>query len=361
MRLLLGLTSALVISLVAGGRADAASWQIVGAPIGGVLDGVSCTSPSACTAVGYQGSGGGGTVLAERWNGIVWAVQPVTPPRGGQSKWTQVSCGSARFCVAVGMLVFSSNFSGFYRPIRGIWNGSKWSVQVLPKHTVASDVSCTSGRFCVITGAPTERWNGSRWSVMAPTGHLLPAGPIVSCLSANWCAVVDGRISVRWNGKAWSTMGRMRVDVGRQGSFAFSGLSCASRRLCVATGLESIGGDANSTSLVDRWTGARGSTKSASVPYGVGLEGVGCSALVGCTIVGEVTPYTVTGPPMSSAFAALSTSTGWAVEPTPNPQGGPFAQEAIFFGASCVANTCVAVGEGSGLSGQPQTLIEQYL
>ena len=360
MRLALGLCIALVVCLVASGRAGAASWQIVGAPIGGVLDGVSCTSASACTAVGYQGSGGRGTVLAERWNGVVWAVQPVTPPAGGQSKWTRVSCGSARFCVAIGMLVFSSNFSGFYRPIRGMWNGSRWSVQMLPKHTVANDVSCTSPRFCVMTGAPTERWNGSRWSVMAQTGHVPPAGPI-SCLSSKWCTALDGRISARWNGKAWSAMGRMAVDVGGQGAFAFSAVACASQRLCVAAGWESIGGDANSTSLVDLWTGARWSTQSASVPYGVGIEGVGCSALVGCPIVGEITPYTITGPPLSSTFAEFATSTGWVVEPTPNLQTGPFAQQDIFFGASCAANTCVAVGDGSGLSGQPQTLIEQYL
>jgi hypothetical protein len=43
------------------------------------LYGVSCTSATACTAVGYYtNSGGTDVTLAEGWNGTSWAIQ-VTP------------------------------------------------------------------------------------------------------------------------------------------------------------------------------------------------------------------------------------------------------------------------------------------
>ncbi|MGH2881751.1 MAG: hypothetical protein ACRDPA_03445, partial [Solirubrobacteraceae bacterium] len=44
------------------------------------LVGVSCTSPTACTAVG-QSSGKTWASLIERWNGSVWKVQPTPHPR----------------------------------------------------------------------------------------------------------------------------------------------------------------------------------------------------------------------------------------------------------------------------------------
>jgi hypothetical protein len=41
----------------------------------GTLDGVSCSDPSACTAVGLAQSQGGGLPLIERWNGTSWRQQ----------------------------------------------------------------------------------------------------------------------------------------------------------------------------------------------------------------------------------------------------------------------------------------------
>ena len=46
----------------------------------GQLNGVSCTSASACTAVGYYG---GYVTLAERWNGTVRARGVRWLPPGG--------------------------------------------------------------------------------------------------------------------------------------------------------------------------------------------------------------------------------------------------------------------------------------
>jgi hypothetical protein len=350
------------LGLAGAARADAVGWRLVGSSGDGALKGVSCTSPSACTAVGWEGTGPGGRVLSERWNGVEWLVQPIAAPTGGQSLWTDVSCGSPRFCVAIGMVVYSPNFSGFFRSIRGIWNGSRWSIQLLPKHTTDIAVSCASRRFCVMTGTPTEQWNGSRWSAMPTAGHVADLLGAISCTSAKSCLAIAGTTSERWNGKTWSVMGQLKDDVGPQGIAGFSAVSCASRRLCVAVGSQSVGGDANSTPLVDRWDGARWLVQPVAAPYGVGVAGVGCTALLKCTIVGENTPYVV-GPPVSSTFAEGWNGTSWSVEPTPNPQVGQpsaFGQPDTLTEVSCVASTCIAVGFASNASGQAQTLIEQY-
>jgi hypothetical protein len=76
-------------------RWNGTSWQLSGQSLSGGLTGVFCTTASACTAVG-----GNGTALAERWNGTSWTSQatPNLPDTSLQS----VSCTSASACMAVG-------------------------------------------------------------------------------------------------------------------------------------------------------------------------------------------------------------------------------------------------------------------
>src|SRR5262245_29701596 len=59
-------------------RRDADGWRVQPTPnpsgsLGAVLEAVSCTSPSACVAVGQFFTGSGAPkVLAERWDGTSW-------------------------------------------------------------------------------------------------------------------------------------------------------------------------------------------------------------------------------------------------------------------------------------------------
>ena len=69
--LVAGVCSAFVLLFIGDGAALAAGWSFVPSPAGGVLNSVSCTSWSACTAVGFKvtsvfegTSNQGGTVLA---------------------------------------------------------------------------------------------------------------------------------------------------------------------------------------------------------------------------------------------------------------------------------------------------------
>lgn len=70
----------------------------------GFLSSVSCTSRTACTAVGStQDNAGTSPPLAARWNGTRWSVQPtVKAGTSGAGYFASVSCTTASACTAVG-------------------------------------------------------------------------------------------------------------------------------------------------------------------------------------------------------------------------------------------------------------------
>ncbi len=67
------------------------------------LTGVSCVSPSVCTAVGLDGEGGVDTALAEAWDGTAWTIQPTPHPQGMDGYLISVSCTAASACTGVGL------------------------------------------------------------------------------------------------------------------------------------------------------------------------------------------------------------------------------------------------------------------
>ena len=69
----------------------------------GELGGVSCTAPSACTAVGEIRVAGKSEPLLVRWNGSSWSKQALTPPAGTLGvELYGVACMTETECVAVG-------------------------------------------------------------------------------------------------------------------------------------------------------------------------------------------------------------------------------------------------------------------
>lgn len=349
-----------VLTMLILPAASEAAWQIVPSPADGELNSVSCTSPSACTAVGFVGTvpAGGGTVLAQRWNGATWSLQPISPPFGGQSEWSEVSCGSPRFCVALGMLVHARTLTGGAQSIRGMWNGSTWSVQVLPKSSFANAVSCLSARFCLMTGSRTERWNGSRWLTMPIKGGL--AYGTISCTSARSCVEISYLTALRWDGSRWSPMGTVPTEVDlSQGSASVSAVSCASQLLCIAVGRESVGGDYPDTPIVARWNGRRWLRQPAAERPDATVTAVSC-VRQGCTVAGERSPYVPGGLPQSITFAESWAPHGrWVIQATPNPS----TWSNDLAGVSCLVSRCVAVGSFTtptqAQTTQGQTLVEQ--
>jgi hypothetical protein len=163
---------------------------------------VSCTSASACVAVGYYLSPSY-TVLAEIWNGTSWTLDsPVLPSGGSDGYLSGVSCTSATACTAVGNYYNGSKTV----TLAARWNGSAWAIQPTPNRVDAEDsyfdsVSCSSATACTATGAvhhsgpvslvtASERWNGTQWILVvsgAPPGALSSALSSVSCRSSNNC------------------------------------------------------------------------------------------------------------------------------------------------------------------------------
>ena len=246
-------------------------WRVQAIPnprrsVNGSLHGVSCTSPSACTAVGiYDTAAGRVLPVAERWNGARWAIQPAPRPAGASSvEFFGVSCATARACTAAGY----STGTGGTRPLAEAWNGTAWHIQAVPlPHAspggILTAVSCTSPRACTATGAsfstiaPTlaERWNGTHWRVQ-PTPHPANSGTshqqlqlnAVSCAFAMACtasgAYAPGGHPAyfleAWNGRSWRL-----VTAPRPAGFAagaLNGISCVPAR-CTAVGAWSASPD----------------------------------------------------------------------------------------------------------------------
>jgi hypothetical protein len=244
-------------------RWNGTTWTIQPTPdtSGSSLNGVACTSANACTAVGSSN----GATLAERWNGTIWTVQttpiPDTGPAlGGGGSLTGVSCTSATACIAVGwedICDFTCGCCGLALAER--WDGTTWTIQDTIDSTPAiiystfSAVSCSAATACTAVGsAPAnvggtlaERWDGNRWTVQtSPTssgvGALVNLSG-VTCTSATACSAV-GNYAERWDGNTWTVQ-----TTPNDGSV--NGVSCTSATECIAVG------SSDGMTLAERYSG----------------------------------------------------------------------------------------------------------
>src|SRR5258708_17705835 len=144
---------------------DGRSWksQSVPTPPGTTsagLNAVSCISAKSCEAVGFYIDNSGESILAERWDGTSWHLQPAPNPSGSTiAQLAGISCVSAISCEAVGSF---GNGSGTFFGLAELWNGTSWQPQSMPVSTVASSLSCSSARFCEAVGSGVApMWNGT--------------------------------------------------------------------------------------------------------------------------------------------------------------------------------------------------------
>jgi hypothetical protein len=189
---------------------------------------VSCRSATACTAVGsyFNNAASGQRTLAEAWKGKKWALEPTPNPTGDDSELGDVSCTSASACSAVG---FSAGGST-YVTLAEAWNGKKWAIEPTPNPIGAqgsflSGVSCTSATACTAVEGYTNRadadvtlaeaWNGEKWKIERtpnPTGASDISLSSVSCTSTKACTAVGTwansagayfTFAEGWNGRKW--------------------------------------------------------------------------------------------------------------------------------------------------------------
>jgi hypothetical protein len=223
------------------------------------FNGVSCTSATACTAVGYYyNSSSIFFPFAERWNGTTWKVQTTPKPAGSiEPELEGVSCTSATACTAVGG---DENGSGTYQTFAEQWNGTTWTIHATtnpgPEANYLYGVSCTSASACSAVGyqqlssgakvSLAERWNGTSWATQITPN---PPGPTdifsgVSCTSASACTAVGsyaesnaeptGPFAEGWNGTTW-TVQTTPSPAGADES-PLTGVSCTAASTCTAVG-----------------------------------------------------------------------------------------------------------------------------
>jgi hypothetical protein len=137
---------------------DGTSWTMVHSPNQGasssVLEAVSCTAATACLAVGvyYPQNPSTGRTLAESWDGTTWSLVPSPSPVASGDVLDSLSCTSATTCTATGY----SGSNGVYTTLIESWDGTSWSVVPSPNQGTISSalagVSCTSAAACTAVG-----------------------------------------------------------------------------------------------------------------------------------------------------------------------------------------------------------------
>ena len=330
-------------------RWDGRSWRIQAAPspLGRPLSGffaVSCTSATACTAVGAQTDATGTTALAERWDGTSWRVQATPSPAGSAvAEFFAVSCTSANACTAGGA---SLDNSGTSVPLAERWDGTSWRVQVTPAPAGSigsgfAGMSCSSATVCIAAGSYgtsggsgvmlAERWNGTRWRIQVTPS---PAGATGSELLAVSCAATGACTAVG------------SVTIGSAGGRA------------ATTASRNSGGSTTTVELAERWNGTTWRVQAIPNPgrsTGTGFAAVSCSTPTACTAGGSYDTASHLGRPVAAGWGGRS----WHRQAVPARVGASVASGLV--GVSCAsARTCIAVGYGTATTGESTTLAERW-
>lgn len=327
------------LALAAASAGGVWTAQSVPSPAGAVpsvLTGVSCGAPAACIAVGFFHNSGGTTrTLAEAWNGTGWRVRQ-TPDSAAlpNNKLVSVSCTSASACMAVGR-AYGSRSGG---TLAESWNGTTWTIRPTPAlpgtFGQLAGVSCSAASACTAVGwyvngvgsalPLAESWNGTRWAieqVPVPAGGSDFSLESVSCTSASACTAVGsysipGNLALlaeRWNGTAWA------IQATPAAGGTLYGVSCGSATTCTAVGNAfSLGSGSQTVAL--QWRG--GVWKQQRTPFIAGFlasfYGVSCRSPRDCAAVGGYG----TGTGVAVTLAEAWNGTSWTVQATPRPASG---------------------------------------
>ncbi len=353
------------------------------------LAGVSCNNPLACSAVGdYDDASGQKHTLIESWNGSVWSIVPSpNTSDNAPNLLNGVSCSGPSSCIAVG---YNISTGVDLQTLIESWNGSVWSIVPSPNTSPSENnslngVSCSGPSACTAVGIDTvgsinpidqtliESWNGSAWSIVpspnvADSQDSSLAG--VSCTGPSACTAVGqydlpGKnvltLIESWNGSVWSIV--PSPDTSATQTNYLSGVSCNSPSACTAVGANTIGSSTSTDqTLIESWNGSMWSivpSPNTSPSEANVLNGVSCFGPTTCNAVGYHTTgggQGLLGCPLEVCETLIESWNGsaWSIVPSPNAS---VAQANDLNGVSCNGpSACTAVGV-DGASGD-QTLVE---
>ena len=333
------------------------------------LTGVSCTASTRCLAVGFYFPQAIQTQVSEQWDGIRWTVVPTSiTTSSDSSSLGSISCSSSTACTAVGF--YHDPVTG-NRALAETW-ALRWQLQPpeVPSGALASDlhtVSCPFATFCAAVGgdelsggvfdAVVETWNGKFWTVGTTPNASNSNLSGVSCNGAKVCTAVGDvakggslkTLAERWNGTSW-TVQPTPSPAGAVHSFLIS-VSCPSAKACIAVGFFTVG-SGNQTPFAAHWNGTKWTLKTTPHPSGSTtsqLNAVSCTSSTACEAVGSDNTKT---------WAEKWNGTSWKMQSTPTPAGG---RNALLDGVSCTAaNACTAVGDFVNGSNKVVPLAERW-
>ncbi|HYQ77528.1 MAG TPA: S8 family serine peptidase [Solirubrobacterales bacterium] len=276
--------------------------------------GVACPTSGSCWVVGKTASG---APVIERWTNIgqgFWArsIQSTPALEGAtEAVLSDISCSSASACTAVG----SYKNGGEDKPLAERWNGSSWSIQGFPKGLLGAakllGVSCDSATSCKAVGSEGSNivsilWEEGGWflyegEIPTPPAATEAALQRIACFSASNCMAVGTYkessgfrkvLAQRWDGKNWLAV-PAPTPSGAQGDSVLEGLSCPTATSCTAVGhypsLTELGGlPVERKTLVERWDGAEWAIQPAPNASGKisALAGISCTSGLACKAVG---------------------------------------------------------------------------
>jgi hypothetical protein len=354
--------------------AHGSGWAVTPSPNpragNGAFNAVSCPTSSVCTAVGLHVRDSGlGVTLAERRSGGSWTVQSTpNPPGAAASALNGVSCPSGSACTAVGQLAVRS---GAQLTLAERWNGRSWRIQPTPNPAGSPAsrlfaVACPAADACTAVGTSNskvlvERWGGARWRlqpVPVPPGAQFSELNAVTCTATASCVAVgdyvnssglDVTLAERWNGTRWAIQPTPNPSGGQFFRF-LAGVSCTAPGAC-----EAVGASDDAGAFAERWNGTRWRLQAVPAPRGAQfglLFGVSC-AVSSCEAVGGYADSSGAFVPLGARWNGMA----WRAQPAPNPAR---ASTSFLGGVSCPApSECTAAGVGNG-DGTPFPLGERW-
>jgi hypothetical protein len=291
-------------------RWNGKAWAIVATPSlsssktdSTYLNGVSCSSATFCVATGSlyvadkNGSVTAFKTVVEQWNGTKWSVVPTPAPPGSTgARLYAASCTSATACVAVGDQILKVRPPGSFAAgpvtLTERWNGKTWSAVASPSPTIGSgatllSVSCTSTTNCLAAGQYaegdlgrpgllTEHWNGKSWSLLAshPPNRAYSWLSSVSCAATTSCMATGYFSTSQFNAKGSKTLverwNGTGFSLGSSPNAAFynilDGVSCVSATVCIAVGRSATAQVNANRTLAEQWNGTKWSVVPSPNP-----------------------------------------------------------------------------------------------
>jgi hypothetical protein len=353
----------------------------------GVLNAVTCASPTSCYAAGSATSSNGPAPLLEHWDGTAWTdASPAAPSGSVDSELDGVTCADST-CWTVGdaSVPDAGNVDALlYQLQSGAWTEVSAPVPVGTQVNAFGAVTCDTASACIAVGSHTdgayaltlvESWDGSRWSVV-PSPSVDGMNTFlngVACVTTTDCWAVGDAQDVSgssavpvidsWDGSRWRPV-NAPAPTGATLT-VLSGVTCASSVDCWAVGgsLTTAGPVAGvEQTLTEHWDGTSWSIVSSpnnSPADSAFLESVTCVSSSDCWAAGVTS---------GNAFSGLIeqwNGAQWQVVPSPQPPArtsGQGTPNGGLFGVTCVdARECWAVGYSYLSNGQSNTDFETWV